>query len=135
MEPFQHPSGRTYQPLAIAEDTAIPARVPASAGGQSYLILLYASIAAPRLEGEEAVLPLDRGDAYLVMRVALDPPDAPRRTLLIRKVALDVEYDCGPVFITFPGPPLVEDNLRVARLNLNGTGRHGTRIVGGIAAR
>ena len=135
MDPFQLPSGRTYQPLPLAPDASFPARIPTSAAGQSILVLLYASIAAERFETDEAVLPLDGPDAYLVMRVALDPPDAPRRTLLIRKVALNVEYDCGPVFITFPGAPHVEDNLRVARLNLNGTGQHGTRIVGGIAPR
>ncbi|WP_428925826.1 hypothetical protein [Marinibacterium sp. SX1] len=135
MDPFLLPSGRTYQPLPLAADAAFPARVSLSSAGVSYVMLLYPNIDAAGFAAAPDIIALDGARDHLVMRLALDPPGGDRRTLRIRKVALGQEIDCGPVFVAFPGPPIAVGNLQIAKRNLNGTGAHGTRIIGGIAPR
>lgn len=135
MDTFQHPSGRSYRTLPLPPDAALPAVVPGTAAGLRFLVLYYVNISAARLGEGLAVYVLPEQEAHLVVRLVLDPVDGARRTLFQRKIATGLEYDCGPVFLTFPAPPVAPDNLRIARRNLNGTGLHGTSLIGGIAAR
>lgn len=135
MDPFQTPSGRTYQPLPLPQDAAFPVRIPVSVEGMSYIVLLYPSIPAPLFATLPEHFTLSGTQGYLVMNVATDPITGDREVLLIRKVVLGLEYDCGPVFVTFPDGPIAENNLRLSPSNFNGTGTFGTRVIGGISAR
>jgi hypothetical protein len=124
--------------LPVDPDDGLPQALSCDVGPASYDFGLYATLAPPEDDPPDTVydlawpsptgtVPVPLG--HLVLRVATADEEG-AHVLLLRKLVPDpglVHY-AGPLAIT-----LVE--ARVARGNLNGSGRFGSRITIGVAQR
>lgn len=121
-------SWRSYTPLPIDGARGFPQSFPFSFDGQSYRFGLYFNVAARLLDGRPDFIETPSEEAFLVVRVDRDLPDATSETIFLRKVVPDLEYEAGEIALLFSAQ-------RLARSNLNGQGEHGTHVLGGIARR
>jgi hypothetical protein len=127
-----------FRTLPVTPDEGLPQRFAVAIGGRNYEIALYAQVKAAPEDPPEHVYdlaPLERPVAatsapgFLVLRI--DRRDAEgERTILLRKLVADpgLVHDAEELAV-------VLKEARIARGNLNGRGRLGTRIVIGVAAR
>ena len=121
-------SGRSYTPLPIDGARGFPQSFPVLFEGRTYHFALYANVAARLLEGRDEFFETPAEEAFLVVSVERELPDATREALFRRKVVPEYEYEAEEIALLFSAP-------RVARANLNGQGEHGTQVIGGIARR
>lgn len=128
MDALTEPSGRSYTPLPIDGTQGLPQEFPVLFADRIYHFRLHVNALPALLEDRTAILELPAPEAFLVVRVEVESPDASRRTIFLRKVIRELEYQAEAIALTFP-------QQRVAVGNLNGRGEFGTRLSGGIAAR
>jgi hypothetical protein len=127
-----------FRALPIAADDGLPQRFTVSVSGRSYDVTAYAQIDASAEDPPERVYdlaPPERPGAptappgFVVLRV--DRRDSGgRTTILLRKLVVDptLVHEAQELSI-------VLKEARVARGNLNGRGRLGSRLVIGVAPR
>jgi hypothetical protein len=124
------PEDVAFTPLPIDGDRGLPQVFPFRFEGVTYHFRLYANLTAEEVFSGTPFfdLPTPRG-GYLVVRVEREEANGGGRTLLIvRKVVPGLVYEAGDLLLTFP-------LQRLARNNLNGSGRAGSRLSGGVARR
>lgn len=121
-------SGRRYTPLPIDTSLGFPQSFALVFEGRTYHFRLYVNIAAELLPEQTGFLPLPSEQAYLVVRVEREATGGERETVLVRKMAPELEYETENIALFFP-------RQRIARNNLNGQGDFGSQVIGGIARR
>jgi hypothetical protein len=121
-------SGRAYIPLPIGGNLGFPQSFPVLFAGSTYRFRLYVNAPASRLNNKTTVFDLPSPDAFLVVQVEAELPDAARQPIFLRKVVPGLEYEVKNLALMFA-------QQRVAVGNLNGQGEFGTVIIGGIAPR
>jgi hypothetical protein len=121
-------SGRIYEPLPIDSSLGFPLSFPLSLDRRTYHFSLYVNASLDQLDPKVDLLELAASRAFLVVKVELDTVDGARRTVFLRKVVPDVEYEAEEISLLF-------QEQRVSRRNLNGKGALGSVIVGGVARR
>jgi hypothetical protein len=133
MDRFTTSSGRTFAPLPIDVSRGFPQSFAVLFEGRTYQMTLYVNVDWEALTDEVRFLDLPSPDGHLALRIEVIDDDGVGNTLFARKIVSGLEYRIGEIAVTFPAPPLVPVNLRIARENLNGQGDLGSRVMGGIA--
>jgi hypothetical protein len=121
-------SGRTYTQLPIDGGRGFPQSFPLVFEGRTYQFRIYVNVATSVVTDKKAVLDLPSPEAFLVVQVEVELPDATRQPIFLRKVVTDLEYEAENIALIFP-------QQRVAVNNLNGQGDFGSQVVGGITRR
>jgi hypothetical protein len=116
---------RRFLRLPIDPDEGFPQAFRLTLSNTTYQFGLYANVAESLVAGGPIDLPA--AGAFLVLSVAREGPAGPA-TLLRRKLVPGVEYEAGPLLLTFR-------TMRVDPRNLNGLGSFGSQVVGGVAVR
>ena len=120
------PSGRSYDPLPIDNTAGFPQVFPLLLGGVNYRFQLYVNAPEADFPPADAVLTLPQAQRFLVVRVDATAADGDPQTVFLRKVTPSLEYPVGAMWLHFP-------TQTVAVGNLNGVGRLGSNVVGGVA--
>ena len=128
MDPLVAKSGKSFTPLPINVEQGFPQSFPLVFGGGTYHFKLYANVAAHLLAARPQFIDVPAEEAFLVLSVERELTDATREQVFLRKIVPDLEYEVENIALLF-------SEKRIARDNLNGTGAHGTQVVGGIARR
>jgi hypothetical protein len=128
----------TFLRLPFTPDDGLPQAITCAVGPASYDFAVYVSLATPDDDQPETVYDLawpgepgtvgtPRG--HLVLRVA-ETGVAEPKVLLLRKLVPDLGlvHPAGPLAVTL-------HEARIARGNLHGAGRYGSRITMGVAQR
>jgi hypothetical protein len=119
-------SGRSYDPLPIDSSAGFPQQFPLLLAGVNYQFRLYVNVAEEALGDIDQVMSLPDPQRHLVVRVDATGDDGVPQTVFLRKVTPSGEYSAGALWLTFP-------TQLVARRNLNGVGRFGSNVRGGVA--
>jgi len=123
------PSGRVYTALPIDETQGFPQGFSFAFNSATYFFSLYVDIQAELLaELSDDLFDLPTKTAFLVARVDIQNSDSTRRTIFLRKLVPELEYETQDIALYFP-------TQTVARQNLNGQGQFGSVVTGGIAPR
>jgi hypothetical protein len=128
MDPLIAKSGKSFTPLPINEEQGFPQSFPLVFAGGTYHFKLYANVAAHLLGDRSQFINVPAEEAFLVLSVERELTDATRELVFLRKIVPDLEYEAENIALLFR-------EQRIARDNLNGSGVHGTYVVGGIARR
>lgn len=121
-------SGRQFTPLPIDNARGYPQSFAFVFLDQNYHFRLYVNIPAELLNRGTEFIELPSPDAFLVVHVERELVDGARRTIFLRKVVPELEYEAENIALVF-------SRQRVARNNLNGQGDFGSQVIGGIARR
>jgi hypothetical protein len=116
-----------FLPLPIDADEGFPQAFLLAFLGATYVLSFYVNIAegtAPDAQGFYE-LPADR--AFMVLTVARQSVDGPV-ILTRRKLVKQQVVEAGELLLRFTA-------MKVARLNLNGVGPHGSVVKGEVAPR
>lgn len=128
----------TFLRVPFTPDDGLPQVISCSVGGTSYDFAVYASLDVPDPDPPETLYDLawpgepgrvGTARGHLVLRVAETGVAGPR-VLLLRKLVPEagLVHPAGPLAITL-------HEARIARGNLHGSGRYGSRITMGVARR
>lgn len=128
MDPLIAKSGKSFTPLPINEEQGFPQSFPLVFAGGTYHFKLYANVAARLLVDRPQFIDVPAEEAFLVLSVERELTDATRELVFRRKIVPELEYEAENIALLFR-------EQRIARDNLNGSGAHGTHVVGGIARR
>jgi hypothetical protein len=128
MDTLTGKSGRTYLPLPINAEQGFPQSFPLLFDGRTYHFNFYINAAAHVLARREQFIDVPTEEAFLVLRLEREVADAAREVIFLRKLVPDLEYEAEELALFFT-------KQKIARDNLNGSGAHGTQVVGGIAQR
>src|SRR2546428_5339947 len=119
---------RTYLQLPINADEGFPQAFRLDFNGKTYQVFLYVNIledAPARPDANDVyTLPDPSGGAFMVMRVVQENVAA-NKVIFQRKLVPNLEYEAAEVAFLFK-------EMGVARLNLNGIGAFGSKVIGGI---
>lgn len=121
-------SGTSFTPLPIDAVQGFPQSFPFLFEGRTYHFNLYADVAAHILDARPEFIDVPASEAFLVVRVERELEDATRELIFTRKILPQLEYEVENIKLLFA-------EQRLARENLNGSGDHGTQVIGGIARR
>jgi hypothetical protein len=124
-----------FRALPVDLDEGLPQRFTVAVAGRSYDVALYAQIATRPEDPPEHVYdlappkPPASAPGFVVLRIDRRGPDGPR-TIFLRKLVADptLAHDAHELAV-------VLREARIARGNLNGRGRLGSRLVIGVAER
>ncbi|MFI6166353.1 hypothetical protein ACIBCN_06150 [Nocardia sp. NPDC051052] len=116
-----------YLRLPIDADQGFPQAVRISLGERVYVLSIYANVTDEALLRESAPLQLPCSGAFLALEVATEEAEG-IRILFRRKLVPDLEYEADELALVFT-------ELALHPLNLNGSGAHGSAVVGGVALR
>lgn len=119
---------REFENLPVDDERGFPQELSHVLGGRTYRFRLYVNVPAERLTDGVEFLELPTPEAHLVVRVEREVGGGGREPLFLRKVVPGVVYEAERIAFEFP-------EQRVARANLNGRGRAGSRVTGRIAER
>ena len=125
----------TFRRLPFTPDDGLPQAVTCAVGALSYDFAIYVSVTTPDLDPPEEIYDLARLGAsgtppgHLVLRIA-ETGVADPKVLLLRKLVPepDLVHPAGPLAVKL-------HEARIARGNLHGAGRYGSRITMGVAQR
>jgi hypothetical protein len=113
-----------FAPLPVVPDQGLPQAFSCDIAGTGYDFGLYANLVVPESDPLETLYDLGAPDApgYLVLRV-VQQDSAGARVVLLRKLVPDpgLVHGAGPLAVRLT-------QATVARGNLNGSGRFGSRI-------
>ena len=121
-------SGTVFTTLPIDVVQGFPQSFPFLFEGRTYHFNLYADVAAHILNARPEFINVPAPEAFLVVRVERELEGATREVIFLRKIVPRLEYEVENIKLLFAGQ-------RLARENLNGSGDHGTEVIGGIARR
>ncbi|MBF6328323.1 hypothetical protein [Nocardia transvalensis] len=116
-----------YLTLPIDADRGFPQAVRISLGERIYALSAHVNVTDEQLLRHDRPLPLPSPGAFLVLEVSTDESDG-TRILFRRKVVPHLQYHAHELALVFT-------ELSVHPLNLNGSGAHGSSVVGGVALR
>ena len=122
------PSGRTFTDLPIDGTRGFPQEFPFLFDGRTYHVRLYVDALRENFGDRSAVLELPSDTAALIVRIERQGDAGDRKTIFLRKVVPQLEYDAEEISITFQAQ-------RVALQNLGGTGDFGSQVTGGMRSR
>lgn len=128
MDTLTGKSGKTFLPLPIDAEQGFPQSFPFLFDGRTYHFNFYVNAAAHVLAERPEFIDVPTEEAFLVLRLERELADAAREVIFTRKIILDLEYEAEEIALLFTAQ-------KIARDNLNGTGAHGTQVVGGMARR
>lgn len=128
MDTLTGKSGKTFLPLPINEEQGFPQSFPLLFEGRTYHFNFYVNAAAHILAKRPEFIEVPTEEAFLVLRLEREVADAAREVIFLRKIVPDLEYEAEELELFFT-------KQKIARDNLNGSGPHGTQVVGGIARR
>lgn len=120
--------GLAFEELPIDTEKGFPQELEKLVGDTAYHFRLYVNLAAEELAGEREFFDLPGPEGDMVVRVERGGGAGGRETLFLRKVVPGLVYAVERIAFTF-------SELRVARANLNGRGRAGSRVSGRVASR
>ncbi|MCM6771970.1 hypothetical protein NDR87_03245 [Nocardia sp. CDC159] len=116
-----------YLRLPLDADQGFPQAVRISLGGRIYLLSAHVNVTDETLLAQPKPLALPSPGAFLALAVTTE--EAGRtRVLFRRKLVPDLEYQARELALVFT-------ELAVHPLNINGSGAHGSSVVGGVALR
>jgi hypothetical protein len=121
-------SGKTFLPLPINAEQGFPQSFPLLFDGRTYHFNFYVNAAAHILAKRPEFIEVPTEEAFLVLRLEREVGDAAREVIFLRKIVPDLQYEAEELALFFT-------EQKIARDNLNGSGAHGTQVVGGIARR
>jgi hypothetical protein len=120
-----------FRALPVDVDEGLPQRFTLALGERSYDVALYAQVATGGEDPPEHVYDLapPAAPGFLVLRIDRRGADGPQ-TILLRKLVVDptLVHEAHELAV-------VLREARIARGNLNGRGRLGSRVVIGVAER
>jgi hypothetical protein len=128
MDALTTKSGNSFTALPINVAQGFPQSFPLLFNGRTYHFRLYVNVAAHILDDRQPFIQVPAEEAFLVLSVERELPDTTREVIFLRKIVPNLEYEAEDISLLF-------SEQRIARDNLNGSGDHGTQVVGGIASR
>lgn len=128
MEGLTSKFGTSFTLLPINTARGFPQSFPFLFDGRTYHFTFYVNVSANILTSRLQFIPVPTDEAFLVVKVEHELPNATRETIFVRKVVPHLEYEAGDIKLLF-------SEQQIARDNLNGQGEHGTKLIGGIARR
>jgi hypothetical protein len=116
-----------YRRLPVSADEGFPQSFRMTVGAATYLVSLYVNLLDRNLLQAAQPLALPRPGAFMVMAVSREAGATPV-PLFRRKLVLGHEYETSQLAFLFR-------EILVHPQNLNGAGKFGSRVVGGVAER